>query len=142
MVIVDLDRRVGNQAEIDILKNSDVIVAMIPQRASQIEKVQELIKQRDILRDENTIVTIGRYLENTKYNAKNITRNLLKRRELVNTIPYNNLFFEASQEGKVIDLFLNFMRIKERDVNYVFVQELKRLHETIKMKLDMLQMIK
>ena len=79
-------------------------------------------------------------MEDTKYNVKNITRNLLKRRDLINTVPYNNLFFEASQEGKVIDLFLNLMRVKEKDDNYKFVQELKRLYETVKMKLDLLQM--
>ena len=79
-------------------------------------------------------------MEDTKYNVKYITRNLLKRRDLINTVPYNNLFFEASQEGKVIDLFLNLMRVKEKDDNYKFVQELKRLYETVKMKLDLLQM--
>lgn len=140
LVVVDLDRKIGKQAEIDILKASDVIVTMIPQRAKKIEQVQNLIKQTDILRNENTVITIGRYMEDTKYNVKNITRNLLKRRDLINTVPYNNLFFEASQEGKVIDLFLNLMRVKEKDDNYKFVQELKRLYETVKMKLDLLQM--
>ena len=140
LVVVDLDRKIGKQAEIDILKASDVIVTMIPQRAKKIEQVQNLIKQTDILRNENTVITIGRYMEDTKYNVKNITRNLLKRRDLINTVPYNNLFFEASQEGKVIDLFLNLMRVKEKDDNYKFVQELKRLYETVKMNLDLLQM--
>lgn len=142
MVIVDLDKRVGKQTEIDILKTSDIIVTMIPQRAKKIQEIQKLIKGRDILKEENTVLTIGRYMEETKYNAKNITRNLLKRKDLVNTIPYNNLFFEATQEGTVIDLFLNFMRIKEKDNNYTFVAELKRLNEMIKMKLEILQMTK
>lgn len=140
MVIVDLDRKIGKQAEIDILKASDIIVTMIPQRAKKIEQVQKLINERDILREENTVITIGRYMEDTKYNVKNITRNLLKRRDIINTVPYNNLFFEASQEGKVIDLFLNLMRISEKDDNYKFIEELKRLYDTVKIKLDILQM--
>ena len=81
-------------------------------------------------------------MENTKYNAKNISRNLLKTKDIINTIPYNNLFFESTQEGTVIDLFLTFMRIKEKDSNYNFVQELKNLNEVIKEKYELLQMTK
>ncbi len=139
MVIVDLDKKVGEQTEIDILKISDVIVTMISQRASQIKKIQQLIEERDILRDENTVITIGRYMDDTKYNAKNITRNLLRRKDTVNFVPYNNLFFEASQEGMVIDLFLNLMRLKDRGDEYSLIGELKRLYEAIKNKLSLQQ---
>ena len=52
------------------------------------------------------------------------------------------MFFEATQEGTVIDLFLNFMRIKDKDENYKFVEELKSLNETIKGKIEILQMMK
>ncbi len=45
---------------------------------------------------------------------KNITRNLLRKKDLINTIPYNTLFFDSTQEGTVIDLFLNFMSIKRQ----------------------------
>lgn len=140
MVIVDLDKRVGKQTEIDILKESDIIITMLPQRAKKIQEVQKIINERDILKEENTIMTIGRYMEDTKYNAKNITRNLLKKRDIINTVPYNNLFFEATQEGTVIDLFLNFMRLKDKDTNYAFIEELRKLYEVIKMKLEILQM--
>lgn len=139
MVIVDLDKKLGEQTEIDILKSSDIIVTMISQRASQIKKIQQLISERDILREDNTVITIGKYMENTKYNAKNITRNLLKKKETVNTVPYNNLFFEASQEGKVIDLFLNLMRIKDKTDDYTLIGEVRRLYETIKNKISIQQ---
>lgn len=142
VVIVDLDNKIGNQAVVDILKLSDIVVAMVSQRAKQIEKINEIINKKEMLTPEKSVITIGKYMENTKYNSKNISRNLLRMRDLINTVPYNSLFFEASQEGKIIDLFLNLMKIKEKDENYFFVQELKRLHQTIKMKLDMLQMIK
>ena len=142
MVIVDLERKVGEQTEIDILTASDIVVALIPQRAKQIKKIQEMIKIGDILKEEKTVMAIGKYMEDTKYNAKNITRNLLKRKDIVNTIPYNNLFFESTQEGTVIDLFLNLTRIKEKDENYKFLEEIKKLNETVKMKLEILQMTK
>ena len=140
-VIVDLDNKIGKQSEIDILNTSDVVVALVPQRAKEIERIQKMINEKYILNEQKTIMAIGKYMENTKYNAKNITRNLLKEKEIINTIPYNNLFFEATQEGTVIDLFLNFMRIREKDENYNFVQELKKLNETIKGKLEMIQIM-
>ena len=140
-VIVDLDNKIGKQTEIDILNTSDIVVALVPQRAKEIERIQKMINEKYILNEQKTIMAIGKYMENTKYNAKNITRNLLKEKEIINTIPYNNLFFEATQEGTVIDLFLNFMRIREKDENYNFVQELKNLNETIKGKLEMIQIM-
>ena len=140
-VIVDLDNKIGKQTEIDILNTSDIVVALVPQRAKEIERIQKMINEKYILNEQKTIMAIGKYMENTKYNAKNITRNLLREKEIINTIPYNNLFFEATQEGTVIDLFLNFMRIREKDENYNFVQELKNLNETIKGKLEMIQIM-
>ena len=142
MVIVDLDKEVGKDVEEEILKLSDIIVALVPQRAKEINKIKEMIDAGEILKEQNTVIAIGKYMENTKYNAKNITRNILRKRDTVNTIPYNNLFFESSQEGTVIDLFLNFMRIKEKDENYNFVEEIKNLNEVITGKIQMLQMIK
>lgn len=142
MVVVDLGKDIGRQSEIDVLNASDIIVPVVSQRAKQIEKIQKMIDEGNILHEKNSVLAIGRYMENTKYNAKNITRNLLRKRDLINTIPYNNLFFESSQEGTVIDLFLNFMRIKEKDENYGFVQALNELHETIKGKYEILQMLR
>ena len=92
-----------------------------------------------MLKPGNTVITIGKYMEDTKYNIKNITRSILKRKEMVNAIPYNKLFFEASQEGKVIDLFLNLMRITEKDANYDFVTKIKDLIQEIKDRLDILK---
>ena len=142
LVIVDLDNKVGQQTVVDILKASDIVVSTVSQRAKKIEKLQEMINKREILKKENTIITLGRYMEDTKYNMKNISRNLLKTKDLVNTIPYNNLFFEATQEAMVIDLLLNLTKVKERDTNYFFVQEIKRLYETIQLKLNQNQSIR
>ncbi len=142
MVVVDLNRSVGKQAEIDILNASDIVVSLVPQRAKMIEEIKDLIDKGEFLKEKNTVMAIGKYMNETKYNAKNITRNLLRRKDIINTIPYNNLFFEASQEGTVIDLFLNIMRVKEKDINYTFVDELKKLNDAIKIKIEMLKMMR
>ena len=138
MVIVDLDKRLGiNQQE--ILNKSNIVVAVIPQRVSEINTITEYLKKGKMLKPDNTVITIGKYMEDTKYNIKNITRSLLKRKEMVNAVPYNKLFFEASQEGKVTDLFLNLMRITEKDANYDFITKIKDLIEEIKYRLDILK---
>jgi hypothetical protein len=49
------------------------------------------------------------------------------------------LYFEASQEGKVIDLFINLMKIKERDTNYDFINGIKLLNKEIDAKLEELK---
>ena len=141
LVIVDLDNKVGEQEIVDILKISDIIISMVSQRVKQIERSMENIKSNSLLKNDNTIITIGRYMENTKYNIKNITRSVLKSKDLINTVPYNKLFFESTQEGRVIDLFLNLTKIKERDENYFFLQEIKRLYQNIQTKLSLKQTI-
>lgn len=136
-VIVDLDNHVGQQTANEILNGSDIIVATVSQRAKKIEELQNLINKTESLKKDKTIITLTKYMENTKYNIKNISRSLLKSKDFVNTIPYNNLFFESSQEASVIDLFLNLTKIREKDTNYFFLQEIKRLYETIQLKLSM-----
>ncbi len=142
MVIVDLDRNVGEQAEIDILKESDIVVSLTLQKAKKIKETEEIISEGKLLNEKNTVMALGKYMSETKYNAKNITRNILRRKEMINTIPYNNLFFESTQEGTVIDLFINLMRIKEKDTNYFFVDEIRRLNDSIKNKINMLKMMR
>lgn len=136
-VIVDLDNHVGQQTVKEILNSSDIIVTTVSQRAKKIEELHDLINKTEVLKKDKTIITLTKYMEDAKYNIKNISRNLLKSKDFVNTIPYNNLFFEASQEASVIDLFLNLTKIREKDTNYFFLQEIKRLYETIQLKLSM-----
>lgn len=139
LVVVDLDNKIGEQSKIDILNESDIVVAMVSQRAKQVRKIADMINENKILKKDKTIMAIGKYMEQTKYNAKNISRNVLKLRDTINTIPYNSLFFGSSQEGKVLDLFMNYFNVKEKDENYFFIQEIKRLYETIQMKLSMMR---
>lgn len=136
LVIVDLNPKLGFTIQEDILKKSDVIIGMIPQKLKEIEKVIDKMKKNAYIR-EKTILTIGKYDDRTKYNAKNISRNILKQKNIINTIPYNSLYFEAMQEGRVIDVFLNFLRLTDMDKNFEFISELKRLAEDVKEKIRM-----
>lgn len=140
MVIVDLDKNIEEEIQKEILKDSNVVVSILSQRAKEIEQVIATVKEGKWVKEEKVIYAIGKYIEGPKYNVKNISRNLMKKREIISTIPYNNLFFEASQEAKVIDLFLNLMRIKDKDINYNFISQIKELEQLIKIKIQTLKL--
>lgn len=134
LVVVDLDPKLGPTIQEDILKKSDIIIGMIPQKLKEIEKVVDKIQKNPYIK-EKIMLTIGKYNDKTKYNAKNISRNVLKQKNIINTVPYNSLYFEAMQEGKVIDLFLSFLRLTDMDRNYEFISEIQRLAEDVKEKI-------
>lgn len=132
MILVDVDRKLDNKIKDDIINSSDIKVVTTNQRLRDIQYVAEKIEKGEILDKRDIVLALGRYDENMKYNVKNITRNILRKRKLVNSIPYNTRFYEALQEGTVIDLFLDFLRIKnKKDPNYIFIQEVDRLTNSI-----------
>ncbi len=136
LVVIDLDSKLGPTIQENILKKSDIIIGMIPQKLKEIEKVVDKIQKNPYIK-EKIMLTIGKYDDKTKYNAKNISRNVLKQKNIINTVPYNSLYFEAMQEGKVIDLFLSFLRLTDMDRNYEFISEIQRLAEDVKEKIRM-----
>ena len=73
-----------------------------------------------------------------KYNCKNISRYLGEKKDIL-TIPYNTLFFEASEEAKVPDFFLRVRKVDPEDRNSFFLQEVKRASENIIYRLQDLQ---
>ena len=78
--------------------------------------------------------------DNSKYTAKNISRYLGEKNQIL-TIPYNTLYFEAAEEAGVPDLFLKFRKsIDPDDRNAFFIQEVKRAADNIIYRLQDLQM--
>ena len=134
-ILVDLDFCVPDNARQQIFEMSDVIVLNLGQGLSDIEKFKEIKESMKdpILHSPKTILLVGRYDRNSKYNYKNITR-YLKEKNQVLTIPYNTLYFEAIEEGTVADLFLKFKRYtntNKDDENAFFMQEVKRATDNI-----------
>ena len=130
LVFVDLDNELGEDLENKILGNSNLIVANISQRLTSINRFMELKKEKPILNTNKTILLIGRFDRHSKYTVKNIARYMKEKNRAI-TIPYNTLFFEAAEEGKVPDLFLKVRRVDEEDRNGFFLAELKRASENI-----------
>ena len=136
LVLVDLDKELEQEISDIILGNSNLIVANISQRLSSIDKLLELRKDMQFLNSNKTLILVGRYDKTSKYTIKNITRYMGEKNK-VSTTPYNTLFFEASEEAKVPDLFLRIKNVDEDDTNYFFLSEVKRTVENILYRLEM-----
>lgn len=142
MVFVDLDKRMSKVMQKEILKRSDVIVPMVSQRLDTIKENRNYFSKAPDVNIEKAIFTLGRYNEKSKNNAKNLSRNILKTKEIINTIPYNTLLFDAAQEGDLVDLLLNIARLKGKDENTEFLSEVTRLVNDINSKISQMQQMR
>ncbi len=130
-IFVDLDNNVSEKVFNKIVNMSDIIVVNLNQRFSSIEDFKQKKEEKAELQSAKILILIGRYDKYSKYNIKNITR-YLKEKNNILTIPYNTLFFEATEEAGVPDLFLKFKKfIDPEDRNAFFVEEVKRASENI-----------
>lgn len=139
-VIVDIDKRLSSKVKMDILNISDIVLAMSVQKLNNIKELQALIQNGKILKNEKTLITLGRYDKNMKYNAKNLSRSVLKQRQIIDTIPYNFKVAEAIQEGRIIDIIFGIINLKNADENFFLAQELQRLADSIDSKFLQLEM--
>jgi len=142
IVIVDIDKELETKTKMKILNEVDVVVAMTTQKIENIKKLLKIIAEGTVLKKEKTIITLGRYDEKSKYNAKNISRNILKTKRIINTVPYNTVVFEDIQEGKIIDTFIRFLGLKRKDENTFFIEEINRLKEAIEERYEYLQQMR
>ena len=143
MVIVDLDKKIARNVREEIIKVSDLIVATTCQKVKDIQKMTDYLNGNELTNEGNTLILIGRYDDYLKVNAKNVTRAICKRKKLINTMPYNGMYYEAMQEGTVVDLFLKLLEVNnKKDHNYFFLQEVERLIDDINEKWQIIQMKK
>ena len=131
MVIIDLDKEIGEECEKNILSNSDIIVATMSQRLESINEFVDARKKMEEIQGKIIIPLITRYDNNSKYNVKNVSRNLLGQKDIMNSIPYNTFFFESAEEAGMVDFFLRMRNLKENDYNYFFINEIKQLSENV-----------
>ena len=140
LVFVDLDENVDEETKKTIIHDSDIVVINMSQRLRSINKFMELKQQNQLLASQKVLILIGRYDKFSKYNSKNISRYLGEKNQVL-TIPYNTLFFEATEEAGVPDLFLRFRKnLDSEDRNAFFIEEVKRASENIIYRLQDLQM--
>ena len=141
-VIIDIDRKLEAKTKLEILNGADIVVAMTTQKLDNINDVLRTMTDGVALKKSNTIITLGKYDEKSKYNAKNISRSILRTKDIINTVPYNTVLFEEMQEGRLIDLFIKFLGLNGKDENTFFVDEIKRLKENIDKKETLLRQMR
>ena len=138
-VFVDLDDNLSEETREKICKISNLIIVNTSQNFTSLETLKKAKETNEILKSPKSLILIGRYDRYSKYNTKNITRYLEEKNQVL-TVPYNTLYFEASNESSVPDLFLRFRRLNDpSDRNTMFIDEVKRTSENIKYRLQELQ---
>lgn len=139
LVLVDLDSNMNSYVVEKIIEASNLVVINLSQRLTSIDNFIETREKNAIFKAKKTLLLIGRYDKYSKYSIKNISR-YMNEKNIVSTIPYNTLFFEAAEEGKVPDLFLRLRKtVDEDDRNGFFIAEIGRTVENIVYRLQNLQ---
>lgn len=139
LVFVDLDENITGDIRKNIIDKSDIIITTISQRLQSLNSYLELKETMPILKSKKNLTLITRYDKFSKYNIKNITKYLGEKNQVL-TVPYNTLFFEASEEAKVPDLFLKLRRnIDPTDRNSIFISEVQRAVKNIMYRLEDIQ---
>ncbi len=138
-VFVDLDDNLNEEIRQKIINRSDLVVVNTSQNYMSLKKLKENKESNEILKLPKSLILIGRYDKFSKYNSKNVTK-FLEEKNQVLTLPYNTLYFEATNEAGVPDLFLKLKKISDSDDRNVhFVEEVKRASENINYRLQELQ---
>ena len=138
LVLVDISGSPEESITRSILEESDIVVVNLPQNIKKINEYLELKRTNKVFNTEKTIVLIGRCDKNSKYNAKNLSRQTNKRD--LYPVPYNTQFLEAINEGKITEFFTKFRGRIHPDENTYFLEEVKKNSERILEKLKELQM--
>ena len=142
IVFVDLNNGLDEEATKAILKISNIVIVNVEQKPSEFTEMVKLRSDLDFLNQKNTMFLINRYDRSSKYSTKNVTRDLMEKKEIL-SVPYNHLFAEAMQEGTAAEFFLN-PKIRKlddtEDRTAFFISELKRAEEAIIYKIQELQM--
>ena len=138
-IFVDLDSNLSEEIRQKIVDISDLVIVNTSQNFSSLKKLKEKKENSELLQSPKTLILVGRYDKFSKYNVKNISR-FLEEKNLILTIPYNTLYFEAADEAGVPYLFLRFKKISDSDDrNALFASEVKRAAENIIYRLQELQ---
>ena len=139
LVLVDLDTEVDEETRRQIIGASNLVVVSLSQRLASINNFLEFRQNNPMFNTNKILILIGRYDKYSKYTIKNISR-YMNEKNKVSTVPYNTLFFEASEEAKVPDLFLRLRKVSDDDRNGIFIQEIQRTAENIIYRLQDLPM--
>lgn len=139
LIFVDIDNSLDAKVKDALLEESNLIVACLPQKLRELDKFIIEREENPILKSKSILPLLGRYDRHSKYNEKNVAR-YLKEKKGICSIPYNTLFFEACNEATLADYFIKFRKLDAKDMNGLFIADVRRTAEKIVSRLQELQM--
>ena len=140
MVLVDLDKTIFAGIREKILEISNVNVMVFSQKKESLDRYIKYKENASSGELNKLVPVIGKYMDQSKYNLKNIMKYIGERKE-INVVPFNMLYFEAAEEAMVTDLLLRLKNVKDTsDENYIFMQDVLKLIDKIIKRLQELQM--
>lgn len=130
-VFVDLKKGYKYKEQLEILEMSDVIVLNIEQG---IKSILNFFNMTDLQIIGNKVIwNICRYDSKSKFNSKNLIRNILKKQYIFET-HYNTLVSDVVQEGNLVELLIRFKTLKDEDENKEFIEKIEEMIQGILIK--------
>lgn len=142
MVFVDLGPGLEDEVTRKILASSTVIVCNMEQKLEAVEKMLELQNNEELINGNNILYLFNRYEKNSKYNVKNIVRNL-KAKDNIFTVPYDLMYSDVLQDG-VLDQWILNPKIRKatlEDEHGYFISQVNNFCDGIIYKLQELHML-
>ena len=138
LVFVDLEGKLEDEFTQKILQESNLIIANTSQRIKVIRKFMQTRKNYETTKSNNIIFLLGKYDKYSKYNAKNLQR--LEKIQEIYGIPYNTLFFEACNDGKLADFIIKNRNVRPNSIQAPIMEAFEETGQAIIDKLKELQM--
>lgn len=137
LILIDLNKGLTPFTKA-ILDLSTVVFYGVSQRMYTLAQAKECIEKGYLAKKTNFELYCGKYYSDSKYNRRNLEK-YFKVKDLP-IVPWNRLYAEAAEEGKVVDYFLKIRTIKEEDPNIQFIHSIKELSNRMLEKIKEQQM--
>lgn len=134
LVMVDLTKGTSTKEVNDILQKSDIIVVTMNQDKEVLKQMLKQFNTLKILQEKPIIPVFARYDRWISYSARNILRNFNFKfdKKDVYTIPYNSQYFDACNDGKSLDFFIENMNADiATDRNGYFIHEVANVSDRV-----------
>ena len=134
LVLVDLTKGTSTKEVNDILQKSDIIVVTMNQDKEVLKQMSKQFNTLKILQEKPVIPVFSRYDRWLTYNARNIVRNFNFKfdKKEVYTVPYNSQYFDACNDGKSLDFFIENMNADiATERNGYFIHEVANVSDKI-----------
>jgi len=142
LVFVDLEGSLENKYITHILEETNLIVPTITQRIQDINKYISLKTKNEMFKKDNTLLLVGKYDEHVACNKKNTQRYIKERtnEKDIFVVPYSSMYFEACNQGEIIDYIYKFIKIKPSSPQAPLIEALDEISNRMIEKLREIQM--